>query len=498
MKQNNLTRHVFAMLLAALLFLTGTLPASADDTQTLSDARWSNGSYSATLGDMAGRRLYVYGIADSLGEGAEPETDSEIVLVADADITRLEAAMLLYRLCGTEEELSCPFTDVPEIYLPAVRWLYAAGITRGISAEQYGTGYLTRAQFLTMLSRLLAWESAVNDAQWDEAVYEAEFSGQARENYLLPVGVHDEGLKHGDVYLILLALMQKYFPEKQTPVRAEMSLPDQITLTASSIEDAEAQLAAALQYAPNRVELYFTADCAEDVIVEFYGKYNTNREGYEGEYPFITRTNTAMLRGYSCSWLDANLIVFRFYSYAPAYLAYLDAADWLRCFEDEAYSRRLSEFREKEILPLVSPDADDYTKARKAQELVCRIAFYDWAEYRSITQGEGSAHPEAHSITGFLSGGSIVCDGYAKVYQWILTCLGVDCFVVYGVGAGDNHAWNKVRVNGNWYNADVCWKDTGSGDYYFLRSDSFFRQNRHSFSDDYVTERFASTQNYDR
>ena len=229
MKRNNLTRRVLGMLLAALLFLTGTLPASADDTQTLSDARWSNGSYSATLGDMAGRRLYVYGIADSLGEGAEPETDSGIVLAADADITRLEAAMLLYRLCGTEEEISCPFTDVPEIYLPAVSWLYAAGITRGISAEQYGTGYLTRAQFLTMLSRQLAWESAASDAEWNEAVFEAELSGQARENNLLPAGVHDEGLKHGDVYLILLALMQKYFPEKQTPVRAEMSLPDQIT-----------------------------------------------------------------------------------------------------------------------------------------------------------------------------------------------------------------------------------------------------------------------------
>ena len=50
MRRNNLTRRVFAMLLAALLFLAGTLPASADDTQTLSDARWSNGSYSATLG----------------------------------------------------------------------------------------------------------------------------------------------------------------------------------------------------------------------------------------------------------------------------------------------------------------------------------------------------------------------------------------------------------------------------------------------------------------
>ena len=39
MKRNNLTRRVLAMLLAAMLFLAGTLPASADNTQTLSD-RW--------------------------------------------------------------------------------------------------------------------------------------------------------------------------------------------------------------------------------------------------------------------------------------------------------------------------------------------------------------------------------------------------------------------------------------------------------------------------
>ena len=498
MRRNNLLRYFSTLLLTAMLVLAGTVSASADDTPALSDARWSNGSYSSSLGDMAGRRLYVCGMVDSDGENAEPDADDEIELNPYMPISRLDAAMLLYRVCGTEEESACPFIDVPEEFLPAVAWLYATGITNGVSEDQYGTDNLTRAQFLTMLSRLLTWDSDVNGKPWEETLYEQELTSLAQEKELLSLGVSRDGLTRGDVYLILLSLMEQYYPEKLFPVRSEISLPDQISLYAYSFDDAAEKVEAALQYAPNKIELYFSPECSEAEISAVYEKYKTEREDYDGAYPFTATLNTARNKAYTCTWWDAHLIIFRFYSYAPAYLAWVDSADWLRCFEDKRYSDRIQEFMNRDIRPLLSECGDDYTKAWKAQDLICRIASYDWAEYASINSGGSSAHPEAHSITGFLNGGAIVCDGYAKTYQWILRCLGVDSFVVYGIGAGDNHAWNKVQIDGNWYNADVCWKDTGSGDYYFLRSDSFFRQNQHSFSDDYVTERFASPENYYR
>lgn len=479
MKHHRKMSRIATLLLIALLLTT---PARAEELQTCSDTLWYNGSYSSTLGDMAGRRLYVCGIADNLGKKAEPETDDEIDLLALFPIGRLEVAELLYRICGEAgKEADCPFPDVPEEYREAVGWLYSAGITHGISSEEYGTGSITRAQFLTMLFRLLDWE--------DEPMTEGFMLSIAYENDLLPAGLNTAGFTHGDVYLILLTFTERYYPEKLAPVRPEMSRPDCISLTAFSDWDAERQVSAALRYAPREIELFFTADCPEEERQAF-------AEQYSGEYLFTPVLNTAKATRYSFTRWDDCRFVLRFYSYAPAYLAYLDTADWFRCFADAGYSRWLLEFTENVIPTLTAQESGDYEKVRAAQELVCELAAYDWAERDAIRSGGGSIHPSAHAITGFLSTGLIVCDGYANAYQWILRCLGVESFVVYGCGAGEHHAWNKVRIDGEWYNADLCWMDNGSTDACFLRSDAQFIDCGHSFRDGYVTAELGSAENY--
>ena len=122
----------------------------------------------------------------------------------------------------------------------------------------------------------------------------------------------------------------------------------------------------------------------------------------------------------------------------------------------------------------------DYEKTVAAQELLCRIASYDWSEYDAIQRQGGSIHTQAHTITGFMDGGMIVYDGYIKTYQWVLCCLGLDSFAVYDAGTGERHAWNKVKLDCAWYSTDVCWKNTDSGNTYFLKSDEFFQSNRHT------------------
>ena len=53
-------------LLAVLLLLSVPFGVRADEDEqrSFSEGLWQNGFYESTLGDMAGRRLYVYGIAD--------------------------------------------------------------------------------------------------------------------------------------------------------------------------------------------------------------------------------------------------------------------------------------------------------------------------------------------------------------------------------------------------------------------------------------------------
>ena len=486
-------------LLAVLLLLSVPFGVRADEDEqrSFSEGLWQNGFYESTLGDMAGRRLYVYGIADNQSGENEVQRDDQIVLLSDNPVTRLEVALMLYRLCGTNViAAECPFSDVPDEYREAVGWLYASGVTHGISADRYGTDEITRVQFLAMLSRLLGWETSLTDRAWDEAAFEAELTALAMEHDLLPAGRSTDAFTHGDAYLILLALMEQACPALMVPVRPELSRPNQITLYAHSFQDAEEQIASALFYAPARLGVVFEDDCTEEDIEAFQRKYDLDRGEYEGEIPFITEVSTAGgLHGNLSQWSE-RAFRFSFSSYAPAYLAYLDMQDWLRCFHDERYSARLLEFRDEMLLPLIPEDAGDYAKARAAHDLLVTLASYDHTEYHDIVYGDGSKRASAHSLCGFLENGVIVCDGYAKTFQWMLHCLGVDAFLVYGKGSNDNHAWNKVRIDGTWYNADVCWDDTESSETYFLKSDTFFQECQHTYLENYTTVSFPSAQNY--
>ncbi len=71
--------------------------------------------------------------------------------------------------------------------------------------------------------------------------------------------------------------------------------------------------------------------------------------------------------------------------------------------------------------------------------------------------------PHTHDLYGALVNGTSVCDGYAKAFQYLLYCVGIQCFTVSGVatsdGGAENHAWNVVRLSGDYYYVDVTWDD---------------------------------------
>ena len=61
------------------------------------------------------------------------------------------------------------------------------------------------------------------------------------------------------------------------------------------------------------------------------------------------------------------------------------------------------------------------------------------------------------SMAGALVDGKCVCNGYAMSMQYLCTALGLDSVGV----VGQNHAWNRVKLYGNWYEIDVTWMDQG-------------------------------------
>ena len=82
-----------------------------------------------------------------------------------------------------------------------------------------------------------------------------------------------------------------------------------------------------------------------------------------------------------------------------------------------------------------------------------------------------------------------VCDGYARCYRILLRKAGITAYYVSGsdvVGIPDRrigHAWNLVKINGNFYHVDVTWDDGNTGTARFsnfMRSDAEFNSDGHS------------------
>ena len=64
-----------------------------------------------------------------------------------------------------------------------------------------------------------------------------------------------------------------------------------------------------------------------------------------------------------------------------------------------------------------------------------------------------------HNMYGPLVDGLSKCDGYARAYMYIMQKCGIEVGYVCGMGKDELHAWNTVKINGNWYYVDCTWGD---------------------------------------
>lgn len=68
-----------------------------------------------------------------------------------------------------------------------------------------------------------------------------------------------------------------------------------------------------------------------------------------------------------------------------------------------------------------------------------------------------------HTMFCLSCGNKAVCDGYASLYKYILNKMGIECAIVDGMADNgmsfDYHAWNLVKLSGDWYEVDPCWGD---------------------------------------
>ena len=135
--------------------------------------------------------------------------------------------------------------------------------------------------------------------------------------------------------------------------------------------------------------------------------------------------------------------------------------------EEEEVDAKVKEILEETDFGFVSSDL------QRVQKIYDYI--YENVSYDTVRKNHDGYHKKSTAYAALVQN-TAVCQGYAVAMFRLLEEVGVDCRVVTGIatyeGESEYHAWNIVRIDGQYYNLDVTWdKELGNHDC-FLKTDA--------------------------
>ena len=121
-------------------------------------------------------------------------------------------------------------------------------------------------------------------------------------------------------------------------------------------------------------------------------------------------------------------------------------------------------------------DKSEVEKERYIHDFICQNVRYDKLK-----------KPYSHEILGPLGQGVSVCEGIAKAVKALCDALGLWCIVVISENNPDKgiryrHAWNIVRIGGQYYHLDATFDNSLGGDG-VIRYDYFNLDDKKIFRD---------------
>lgn len=101
----------------------------------------------------------------------------------------------------------------------------------------------------------------------------------------------------------------------------------------------------------------------------------------------------------------------------------------------------------------------DLEKERAVYDWLVNDVNYDWRHQDIMAETPRTSYQPY----GGLVDRTAVCLGYAASFQLLMDLTGVECITVVGAcfNSEGDHAWNMVRLDGNWYCVDVTWDANG-------------------------------------
>ena len=125
--------------------------------------------------------------------------------------------------------------------------------------------------------------------------------------------------------------------------------------------------------------------------------------------------------------------------------------------EEAAKRREKIDVATKAFLTSVTDSMSDYEVTLHIYENIVNLVDYDTIglERQSCTELSPEVPDDLRSIYGVFVDKKAVCAGYAKAFQYLLNLCGIECTYVIS----DTHAWNLIKLEGDYYHIDVTWGD---------------------------------------
>lgn len=211
---------------------------------------------------------------------------------------------------------------------------------------------------------------------------------------------------------------------------------------------------------------YFHKENTAYDIVELTDKVNAQIDAGKESGVFyisgITEDDLVSINDYICSMngvVDQYSVLERNRSGMRVLLRYAISDNYYVCEkylhgqeipDDRPEAAKLYAQVEQILSDIITPDMSDYDKELAIHDYIVANCQYGYVDY---------SRDFAYEAYGALVQKQAVCNGYAEAMALLLSCVGIENEIMTGWADGELHSWNRVLLDGAWYQVDATWDD---------------------------------------
>lgn len=134
-------------------------------------------------------------------------------------------------------------------------------------------------------------------------------------------------------------------------------------------------------------------------------------------------------------------------SYAIVYAYKTQDTSYLNSRQTELYNKYL------EVI-------DDYTSPSRS-DCANELSIHDYLVAHIVYEEQEDTIYNAYDA---MIKGKSVCSGYTEAFKTFMDILGIENAVLTGTAGDQQHVWNMVKLDDEWYQVDVTWDDSDESD----------------------------------